>query len=109
MLCAARPATVVHRGGTTGSPAAYPTVGPVSPGLEISPAGVDFGRHRPAGGAQSAHRPAVSSEPDISRAPTAAWPRPQPPRSVQSDPPGRVEQWVSEWLASLPDHPSPGF
>jgi hypothetical protein len=47
-----------------------------------------------------------SSEPDLARAPTAAWPRPQHSRSVQNRPSGRVAQRVSAWFTSLPDHPS---
>jgi Transposase len=51
--------------------------------------------------------PRDSPAPDVPRAPTAAWPRPQSPRSVQSRPPGWVEPRVPAWLTSLPYDPSP--
>jgi DNA invertase Pin-like site-specific DNA recombinase len=40
-LSAGRSAPVVHRGGTPGPPAADPAVGPLSPSLAVSPAGMD--------------------------------------------------------------------
>ncbi len=50
--------------------------GPLSPGLDVPSAGVDPGRHCAAGGPQSPYRAALPPEPDVSRASTAAWPRP---------------------------------
>jgi len=41
LICAARPAPVVHRGGTTGLPAAHPAMGPLPAGVDLSSAGED--------------------------------------------------------------------
>jgi hypothetical protein len=55
---AARTATAVQRGGTTGPPAAHPAAGPRSTGLDVSSEGLDPGCEASPGRAQSAHRAA---------------------------------------------------